>query len=383
MPQEGQDLFNVMDSALKRQGEGKAKQFRGPGQAGPRMTPGPAAAGAGAQPSSQPGAAEAGSAGASAPDAATQEQNLTRGLTRRLYPVSDSSRNVPPGGLSPTQVLRGTVFSSSRARQVSGALQPPATEPVPAEEPPPPPSPPPPPMPPSTRQAPVRPIASGTLRAVRPSVVLPPPIRPPAAAQPPAPAQPGSSRLEAAAPQAHGLFIRTEVAVIAVIGVTIGLVLAFSIGHSMGRHAALLSSPESERRTDKKTPAPKANVDPRNLTYVPNLEGQPAPPKPTPDVPVVTPPPPPPPPAAKLTVQVISYWPQDQARAKKLVETLKSRDRRFADARIIERGARGNTTLAVCVGHFESRTDPAIEPLRKAVLALAPGLRSKAEIVPE
>jgi hypothetical protein len=399
MPQEGQDLFNVMDAALKRQGEGKAKQFRGPGQAAPRATPGPAmpqrgAAAAAGAPAHVPGAPEAGSADAGAPDAAAQEQNLNRGLTRRLYPMPDSARSVPPGGLSPTQVLRGTVFSSSRNRQVSGALEPPAAEPARAEEPPPPPPPPPPPAQPSTRQAPVRPIASGTLKSVRPSVILPPLARPPAAAPPPAPARTGSGRLEPAAAQAHGLFVRTEVAVIAVIGATIALVLAFSLGHSMGRRSALLNSPENGRGADRKTaaPAPKANVDPRNLTYVPNLEGQPVPPKPTAETPgaaggasrptagtpVATPPP-----AGKFTIQLVSYWPQDRARARKLVDTLKSRDRRFADARIIERGVRGNATLAVCVGHFGSASDPAVEPLRRAVLALNPSLRVRADLVEE
>ena len=207
MPQDNQDLFNVMDSALKRQGEGRKQRFRPAGEDRPASerkvkppssrasAPSPEAETAPEAPAAPvPSVAPTTPVGEPTihiPDYQRMEgQPSTREITRRLYPMPESARILPAGGsLSPGQVLRGTVFSgSSRFRPPSAQQGGPEMQPPPMEElppsppvqqapPPPPPSAPAPSGPPSTRQAPVRGIASGTYRS-RPSSLLTPGGRP-------------------------------------------------------------------------------------------------------------------------------------------------------------------------------------------------------------
>jgi len=372
MPQDNQDLFNVMDSALKRQREGRAQRFRAPGEERPGEVKPPA-------PSGRLGPAQAQPAPPAAPGEpvshAPEFPNLPEGqgagneITRRLYPMPESARSAPASGsLSPGEVLRGTVFGSGRFKPAGAA---PASQVLlPVQEEPPPPAPPP--GPPSTRQAPVRPIAAATLRArsgllsgsgARPA--LGPAERPPALA--------GSNRYEPAAVSAptNGFFLRTEVALVALLGMVVGAFVIFILGHRMGEaDARQRSAPPEKGRVEK--PAPVGSVP----KPVPGLE-HPAPaPSPAPiqspvlpgpgpapapaPAPVVTPPPA----ALKFALRVRTY--NDPASAEKLAGTLRAK--RFPDVRVVKLSTGGVTVHMVLTGHFVSKGDPEAEKLRRQVL---------------
>jgi hypothetical protein len=223
---------------------------------------------------------------------------------------------------------------------------------------------------------------SGMLGALRPSVALPEPVAPAPPPPPPTP-PPASVALPAPAsgvyrtatgfhapvaqPSTHGFFVRTAWAVTAVLAVTVGLMLAFWMGYRAGDKVRVRSVPGGQ------APAPKPPVVGTNLKPVSGLEGAPL----TPVTGLA------PSPAPKYTVKIRNFWPQDRAVAERLAADLRKRGGDFALTRVITRGAPGSETLVVCVGHFDLRTDPQAERLRRAVLALPEQYRRDPAIIQE
>ncbi|HOX06469.1 MAG TPA: SPOR domain-containing protein [Planctomycetota bacterium] len=437
MPEDNQDLFNVMDSALKRQGEGRAQRFRGQGEArqsrpgsgrgeardaGQPAGPVPGMPEAPAMPSAVGPAQPVQPAQASQapqtfpvfppvvqPPVAPGEQVIpipeyqrlegqpnTQQITRRLYPMPESSRVLPAGGsLSPGQVLRGTVFAGNRFRpqpgQAQGPAVPPGTEPeaappmaaeaAPPQEPPfqaaaPAPSAVPVPSgPPSTRQVPARGIAAGTLRS-RPSAILSPSVRPSGVMAPQGPGL--SNRYEPPPSQpAGGFMVRTEVASVLLVCVVLGLVVAFLLGHSMGESSALRKG--APDRTGLEKP-PVVNAAPPAITDLdrPPPPSVPAPPAATPPVatpPVATPPATPAAPAGKYTMRVRGY--RERASADNLAAQLKKKH--FDDVRVVQTAG----LYLVVAGHFEAKTDAAAKQLRAQLIKQVELPKGSAPLNPE
>lgn len=409
MSQDSQDLFNVMDSALKRQNEGQAPRFRAPGEERPAQAepakpasqrlsaPAPAPAQIPAELNSapvpgqpvpvappMPVAPAAPAAPAPAPvqsqapaqvpaPAAPQEpseptikipefpgyvegQPTTREITRRLYPMPDMARTAPAGGsLSPGQVLRGTVFSGNRFRpgpQQSGSQEPPTSMPPPIvaeqqqqqqQQPPPAPLPPVPAVPAvpptsspaSSRQSPVRSVASATLRA-RPSAAMTPQTRTSTTYNAPVPP---SNRYESgpSAPQSGGFFVRTEMAGVVVIVVVMALVGTFFLGHTMGESSAQRKSgrPSADKPLPiAAVPKPIPDLDGPGNTGTPiQSNALPTPEQPKPTGGNVTTPPTA---GVKYYVRVRGYSASERSAAEKLAEQLKGKH--FPDVRIAQEG---------------------------------------------
>ncbi len=409
MPQDDQDLFDVMDSALKRQGEGRSQRFRAPGEERPARAENPARppsqraepARSGPTPAPQaPPAAPAGGASTRSEFPAAEAtihipeyqrmdgQPNTQEIARRLYPMPDSARILPgSGAMSPGQVLRGTLFSGNRFRPQPGQqpAQPAAApQPLAEQSAPPPPTPPQPPPPPaaeppaqapatqqlpsapSTRQAPVRGIASGTLRS-RPSGLLTPSVRPSGVLSPQAPATSNRFEPPPAAPapvQTGGFLVRTEVAIVAVVCTMIALFCAFLLGHRMGESSAQRKSP-GEAQTSVDKPVAVSEVP----AAIPSLD-RPAPvsaPIQSSALPAVTAPPArstatTPASPGRYALRMRSY--NDKGTAERLVAQLRSKG--FPDPRV----QFDNGVHKVLVGHFASANDPGLKELRGKVLAV-------------
>lgn len=413
MPQDNQDLFNVMDSALKRQGEGASRRFRAVNDertqsarhtkassrrtaAEPEPAASPAMPAAPAMPSapavSEPPAAPAAPAAARAPEPTmhvpdyqrAEGQPHTADITRRLYPMPESARVLPAGGsLSPGQVLRGTVFSGNRFRPQPGQpTQPTAPEPQPPMEELQPPveaaapqQPAAPFGPPSTRQAPARGIASVALRS-RPSALLTPSVRPSGMLA--SPAGPAQYERPAASHPTGGFFVRTEVASVVLLFVVIGLAGAFLIGHRMGESSAQRKSGPDKGKIEKPQYAAKvpAAVDlesppPSAAPATPAVPPAPAPAPAAPAAPAhaVTTPPVAAPPAAtapatgKYALRVRSY--NDRNSAEKMAGILRGKG--LPDVRVVPKSG----VFMVLVGHFNSKTDPEATAVRRRVLGQA------------
>jgi hypothetical protein len=376
MPEDNQDLFNVMDSALKRQGEGRTQRFRTaeerkakpPSQrAEPPKAPVAPSAPAMPEPPAMPAVPEppaaAGPGGyVRTPDYQRSEnQPHTADISRRLYPMPESARIMPASGsLSPGQVLRGTVFSGTRFRPGAAQGQPEPQE-MPEPEPPmpaaaaAPQAPQPAPAPvygtPSTRQVPASSLST-TLRS-RPSGLLSPSVRPSGV-------MPAQSFVPTPSHTVGGFMVRTEVAMVVMVCMVVGLVGSFLLGHTMGESSAQRNAP-AKSKLEK---PPVTDTVPRPIANLDNPTPAPAPapvvtPTPTPTpAPVVTPTPAP---AGRFTVRVRGYT--EKATADNLANQL--RTKHFEDVRVVPSGG----LYLVLAGHFATKTDPGIEKLRKDLIA--------------
>jgi hypothetical protein len=378
MSQEGNDLFEIMDSALKRQreaGGGHPKSESRRQSAAAAADHGAPAAGATISPA--PGSVGQPSFPAEPP--ATRST-----ITQRFNQLPDMAKTAPaPGSLSPSQVLRGTVFSGGNIVRTAAGATAPAAPPAAAQPAQQPAAPPPSPPPPTARPGPARMSGvqqlaagvvktgrpSGVVGALRPSVALPEPVAPP---PPPPPAAPASGTYRTvsgfhapvAQPSTQGFFVRTPWAVTAVIAVTLGLVAAFWMGYRAGRSKARIGSGAP---VISKPPVAGPGVKAIDLEGPPRAPIAGLPPSLAP----------------KYTVQLKNYWPVDRAVAERLAAALRARGGDYADARVIviTRGAPGSETLAVCAGHFTLRTQA--EAFRQATLKLPEQFRRDPIVIQE
>ncbi len=375
MPDKGQELFDIMDAALKRQREGRGAARKRPGAATgqakgakgkARAARHPAGAAAGPPP--PPPVAPVGPvqavepvlpvAPATQPPPPADSGRVSTRYTERLSQVPDSARLAPPAGtLSPGEVLRGTVFTSHKPAPPEEAIEPPA----PVEGPP--------------RPATVRASASSVIRppsaagytgptgpvasTIRPSGATPPPISGVQSAVS------GPQRSTAAAGQTgarRGIFVSTELAVLAVIGMTQALVCAFFAGMRIGQSELETSGPRKPG-SGKRPDGTDGNLkirDPNGMEHIDVGDM----PKPTVGTRKIKPPPAG---SGKWTVEVMSYGSEGPAKA--MIRRLE-RDYNVTGARIERRGR----NYAVCIGRFQKADAPAAIRLKRDIIAKNPRL---------
>ncbi len=383
MADKGQDLFDVMDAALKRQSEGmdatlKRQGAQGTGNATtPPATDHPQARPSGPQPVQDPPPpiaaplqqepAALGSERAAAPSTRSETPGSpsTResgAYTERLSRVPNSALSAPPAGtLSPGEVLRGTVFASSRTTASGRTEAEPASETVAPAQPPP-------------VQGPPRPVtvqttASNVLRP-RPASAPPPISTPISKIGAPRLSTPsgvqaavGSSQRTTTA-SGRGIFVSVEMAVLAVIGMAMSWICVFFLGMRVGRSETDLTggakapaSSSAESQTGNGDGIRDTDPDKVNALPMGTRPKKPKDTKPSINVPAGT---------GKWTVEIYRY--NDRRVAQIMVRRMIGRG--LQDAFIGTRTVRGRKELCVCVGRFPNRNDPRAEQLKEKVINL-------------
>jgi hypothetical protein len=383
MPDKGQELFDIMDAALKRQREGldatlrrqEVKRAVPPAEEAP-AAPRRAAPKAQEPPQQEPPRPQAPASRTPAAPARNVDEGAgeatgsARGssvYTDRLSRVPDSARSAPPAGtLSPGEVLRGTVFTSRRPQggeSASGALEAPA----PAVEGPP--------RPASVRSSGtpassvIRPRVTGgtsgrisgpvagAMSGVRSSAITAVQAAPTAsgrAAAQPAPAQAG-----------RGFYVSVEMAVMAGVAVTVGFICFFFMGVRVGAQQrdqeggprvegpGSPGGPDGGSGQDIKEAPPDSlrGIDMGTGPVVRNTQ-QPPPPVPTGD--------------GKYTIEVLRF----PANAKSSAESWRGKleRARIPGAFVIKRRIRGKDEWCVCVGRFQTRDDPTAAQLKQSII---------------
>jgi hypothetical protein len=392
MADKGQDLFDIMDAALKRQREGMdatLKRQASPGagnQPTPPVAPVSEARPSGPQPAQAPAPPPAPAPIQPAPSIirpqppasvpsertavpstrsevpGTVSTRESGAYTERLSRVPDSALTAPAAGtLSPGEVLRGTVFASSRTTASGRTEAEPASETVVPAEPPPPQGPP--------RPVTVQTTASNVLRP-RPASA-PPPISTPISkigtvhGNAPSGVQVavGSSQ-RSTTPSGRGMFVSVEMAVLAVIGMAMSWICVFFLGMRVGKIETDLTGGAKNPRNGKIEGQPDngdgiRETDPNrvNPLRVGNRPGAHKRPPTVVKAPSGT---------GKWTVEIMRY--NDRAVAKIMLRKLTEKG--LQGAFIGTRTVRGRKELCVCVGRFPSRNDRRAEQLKEKVINL-------------
>ena len=427
MPDKGQELFDIMDAALKRQREGMDATLRRQGAQGSKSVDGqqqqraaqpavPAGEAAPAEPSLQPVRPvqpvqpvepvqpvqpdeAAGPGSPQGQEGPADSSSMSRAYTERLSRVPDSARSAPPAGmLSPGEVLRGTVFTSRRQPQPGQAAEAPAA-PAPVEGPPrpasvqastssvlqpqapaAPPAPPPaaPPVVPGgmvTRgpavqgargisgplsgsggvpmSGPVAGVISG-VRTAPPSVVQQP-VSP--SGRPAAPSVPASGR---------GFYVSVEMAVLAVIAMTLGLICAFYVGVRVGRQERDLAGPVQEGEGGKSAGNGEKEGDGIKESGVSSVAHLPVGDRPKKNPKTHPSPPTPPTGTGKYTIEVLRFPSNAKSTAEFWRKKLATGG--IPGVYVIERKVRGHMEWCVCAGRFAQRNDPRAERLKQTII---------------
>ncbi len=362
MPEKGQELFDIMDAALKRQREGvdatQKRQKTTPAKPSARpvspseITPQPTQpAPSGSVTQVQPIAPVAPMGGPPPQPQPADSGRVSSVYTERLSRVPDSARTAPAAGtLSPGEVLRGTVFTSQKPIPGSEVI-----EPVVAPDGPP-------------QPASVRVPGSSVLRpqggpiSTVGSTMRPSGISGVSTVSGVQSGVSGPQRSAAMAGQGSkaGIFISTELAVLAVIGMTLGLVCAFFLGWRVGGRAKDTMSPPRSTRNGKTNGESNGDLkilDPNGMQHVnvgdkPKTNGK----RPVSVSKSGT---------GKWTVEVMSYARERPAKA--MVGRL-ARDYNVTGARIERRGR----NFAVCIGRYKRADDPEALRVKRAIIAKNP-----------
>jgi hypothetical protein len=158
-------------------------------------------------------------------------------------------------------------------------------------------------------------------------------------------------------------------AVLAVIGMTLGLICAFYIGVRVGREENQLSSTGRERdEGNGKTKGEGSGngiktTRPRNVGRI-EVGTKPKTPAGSTKRTIATPTGG----SGKWTVEVYRYNASERRVAERMVQRLEAQGLR--GVWIGQRTVRGRKQLCVCVGRFQSRSDPAAERLKQTVINL-------------
>jgi hypothetical protein len=176
-----------------------------------------------------------------------------------------------------------------------------------------------------------------------------------------------SGRAPAAVPAAgRGFYVSVEVAVLAVIAMTLGLICAFYVGVRVGRQERELATPAGEETQPKQGDAGKENGDRIKESGVSSVAHLPVGDRPKQGPKRPRPPVTPPTGKGKYTIEVLRFPSNAKSTAEYWRRKLSTGG--IPGVYVIQRKVRGRMEWCVCAGRFETRNDPRAEQLKQAVI---------------